>query len=1034
MTELLRLLLSLSLSGTVLAGAAALCVRLLRGRASQAFGYYIWLVVLLRLLVPVTLPGSLMQTTFDGLAAGAAAVQAAPSADGTDGGTAADDTPQAAAPDTAAPDAASQTATEAAGPLAPAAPGAESTAPDAAQSAPGDTAASAPVVPGNTPQDAEKIEFPREITACLPGFLVAVWLVGAVGVLLRNLTAYLRFTTRLRRSRVSAAPAEQALFDRDYPRSRVQLYRSTAAPTPMLVGLVRPAVYLPAAWQPSPDALALVLRHEMTHCRRRDLWYKWLTLLAAAVHWFNPVVWWVARRVEKACELACDEAVVRGLSGPQRTLYGRTLLEMAAHGPLPGSLVTTTLSEDGKELKARLTGLFADPRRTAGVAALSAAAVALLVGCGLALGAAGGPLAEEADPAAAASSASAAASAAALDPALWTTQPEQGTPFTLTEFARSDGGLLYTAPAQFPDAVALQAALADWADRQAAAGNPYQPDPLPAPALLWALPADYDGDGAAETFFAVGVSDLASGSLWDSVSVYLLAGGRTHWVLDGNATLAVRLVQYQRSAQLLLDCGSGLASGHSSALLGWDGSAVTTLASVSGASLAQADGVLYADAAYAAPAQPIPLAACWDEAAGQYRSVPWQQMPLKTAQQWMPWTGWRGDPPGAMESAAQLNQRWVLALYAPADGQTERTVRIGMKEADGVWRAYAEWQTSAGPDELLSFVLQQSWDSLGWLEDTARPLPTAQPGPTAQPADAVGEWVDEPGGPYYTDGAAAVEYTLGAAGSPDLPPQLTARPATLPLKVAVWVSARPGGHSLQTLADKVGLSLEEFRRCNPDLTDEAVAYAYQNGGSPQLVVDDALALPWDTPTRTVTITMPVEGDAAAWEQRGAWLTRSCQLPADLPEQAALVLAEGYWYLNNRLRGPGQPLGENPLVYAAADGSRFLTWQAFQRYQSSVFTTALAQTLGGSGWCAQNGRLCVQSGDKGSDLSYLATLFTPPVTLADGSIEFYQIALHGDESAIDWGAGRVQPTYATRSRVLLQKTGDGYRVAELELMY
>ena len=94
--------------------------------------------------------------------------------------------------------------------------------------------------------------------------------------------------------------------------------------TPMTLGLLRPVIVLPPE-VPEAD-LPLILRHELCHIRRRDLWYKGLMLLANAVHWFNPLVWLLRRQGETDLELTCDDAVAAGLSGGDRRAYGEALL------------------------------------------------------------------------------------------------------------------------------------------------------------------------------------------------------------------------------------------------------------------------------------------------------------------------------------------------------------------------------------------------------------------------------------------------------------------------------------------------------------------------------------------------------------------------------------------------------------------------------------------------------------------------------------------------------------------------------------
>ena len=64
----------------------------------------------------------------------------------------------------------------------------------------------------------------------------------------------------------------------------------------------------------------------MTHYRRRDIWLKALALWVRAVHWFNPLVWLMARAIEQDTELSCDEAVLRRLPPEEHAAYGKTIL------------------------------------------------------------------------------------------------------------------------------------------------------------------------------------------------------------------------------------------------------------------------------------------------------------------------------------------------------------------------------------------------------------------------------------------------------------------------------------------------------------------------------------------------------------------------------------------------------------------------------------------------------------------------------------------------------------------------------------
>lgn len=165
----------------------------------------------------------------------------------------------------------------------------------------------------------------------LSQLLLGIWLAGAAVMLLRMLLSHLHFLHYLRRWARPVKDPETVqsynqlgdLLGLDH-RPRLRLCPNLSAP--MLAGLFRPVLLLPEEAQ-SPGPLRCALLHELTHFRRRDIWLKTLALLANIVHWFNPVMWYMVRLVERDTELACDEAVLRLLPPQEHAAYGRTILD-----------------------------------------------------------------------------------------------------------------------------------------------------------------------------------------------------------------------------------------------------------------------------------------------------------------------------------------------------------------------------------------------------------------------------------------------------------------------------------------------------------------------------------------------------------------------------------------------------------------------------------------------------------------------------------------------------------------------------------
>jgi TonB family protein len=95
-------------------------------------------------------------------------------------------------------------------------------------------------------------------------------------------------------------------------------------PTPAAFGTT---VLLPkecTTW--SPTKLAAVVAHENAHVLHRDCYMLWLARLSACVFWFNPLAWWVARRLAALAEQTSDDAAIETLGS--RTEYAEILLSL----------------------------------------------------------------------------------------------------------------------------------------------------------------------------------------------------------------------------------------------------------------------------------------------------------------------------------------------------------------------------------------------------------------------------------------------------------------------------------------------------------------------------------------------------------------------------------------------------------------------------------------------------------------------------------------------------------------------------------
>ena len=141
--------------------------------------------------------------------------------------------------------------------------------------------------------------------------------------------------------------------------------RIGAIETPVLAGVVRPAVLLPESARQWSDAqLQMVLIHELTHFRRGDCWSNALAQILRCLFWFHPVVWLLVSRMSSEQELTCDEAVVA--AGHSNHDYASFLLESARNLTSHRMFVCSMAGSGAKSLKQRMARLLEPLPRPAG--------------------------------------------------------------------------------------------------------------------------------------------------------------------------------------------------------------------------------------------------------------------------------------------------------------------------------------------------------------------------------------------------------------------------------------------------------------------------------------------------------------------------------------------------------------------------------------------------------------------------------------------------------------------------------------------
>ena len=195
--------------------------------------------------------------------------------------------------------------------------------------------------------------------------LAKIYAVGVIVILVWTLYCNARFRLRLRADRIDPIYGRlreqyEALCAERHIKL-VPVYFVDPLPSACLVGVLRPYIALPLTASPQ-DAIH-VLTHEVCHIKNGDHWWNAVRLLCVALHWFNPLVWLAASMSRTDGELRCDDRVTGPMDSAGRKAYANVLVLAAARRNAPGMAVLATgMTMTGRKLKTRIMTVMNDRR------------------------------------------------------------------------------------------------------------------------------------------------------------------------------------------------------------------------------------------------------------------------------------------------------------------------------------------------------------------------------------------------------------------------------------------------------------------------------------------------------------------------------------------------------------------------------------------------------------------------------------------------------------------------------------------------
>ncbi|MDE6435467.1 MAG: M56 family metallopeptidase [Lachnospiraceae bacterium] len=159
------------------------------------------------------------------------------------------------------------------------------------------------------------------------------------------------------------------------------------AASPLLIGFCNHILVLPKG-EYNSEELFFILKHELIHLKRGDIYLKLLFAVVNAVHWFNPLIWIMQKEATVDMELSCDERVTQGTDYATRKAYTETLLSTLHKQGAKKTILSTGFYGGKQIMKKRFKNILAKNGKKNGVAVLIcaimlAASLGTLVGCSI---------------------------------------------------------------------------------------------------------------------------------------------------------------------------------------------------------------------------------------------------------------------------------------------------------------------------------------------------------------------------------------------------------------------------------------------------------------------------------------------------------------------------------------------------------------------------------------------------------------------------------------------------------------------------
>lgn len=141
-------------------------------------------------------------------------------------------------------------------------------------------------------------------------------------------------------------------------KSNIKIINTNQIKTPCVLGFIRPKLLLPIGIENcvNKNELEFIILHELAHIKRLDIIVGCISGALQIVHWFNPIIWYSFYRMRNDKELACDALALSYINCNDYLNYGKTIIKLLeSYKKTPQVYGISYIINNKSQIKRRIT-------------------------------------------------------------------------------------------------------------------------------------------------------------------------------------------------------------------------------------------------------------------------------------------------------------------------------------------------------------------------------------------------------------------------------------------------------------------------------------------------------------------------------------------------------------------------------------------------------------------------------------------------------------------------------------------------------